>query len=52
MLQTGNTSLGVTLLAVLVERAAAALPGWDVEVVEMHHRHEAGCAERHRVVAG
>lgn len=38
VLQTGNTSLGVTLLSVLVERAAAALPGWDVEVVEMHHR--------------
>lgn len=38
VLQTGNTSLGVTLLSVLVERASAALPGWDVEVVEMHHR--------------
>lgn len=38
VLQTGNTSLGVTLLAVLVEQAAAGLPGWDVEVVEMHHR--------------
>lgn len=38
VLQTGNTSLGVTVLAVLVEQAAARLPGWDVEVVEMHHR--------------
>lgn len=38
VLQTGNTSLGVTLLAVLVEQAAAKLAGWDVEVVEMHHR--------------
>lgn len=38
ILQTGNTSLGVTLLAVLVEQAAARLPDWDVEVVEMHHR--------------
>lgn len=38
MLQTGNTSLGVTLLSVLVEQAAARLPDWDVEVVEMHHR--------------
>lgn len=38
ILQTGNTSLGVTLLSVLVERAAAALPDWDVELVEMHHR--------------
>jgi len=34
-----NMSLGVTLLADLVERAARALdPAWDVEIVEMHHR--------------
>ncbi len=39
VLQTGNTSLGVTLLAHLVREAAARLgPDWDVEVVEMHHR--------------
>lgn len=38
VLQTGNTSLGVTMLAVLVEQAAARLPDWDIEVVEMHHR--------------
>ena len=38
VLQTGNTALGVTLLAVLVEQAAAKLPDWDVEIVEMHHR--------------
>lgn len=38
VLQTGNTSLGVTLLAVLIEQAAAKLADWDVEVVEMHHR--------------
>ena len=39
VLQTGNTSLGVTLLAHLVREAAARLgPEWDVEVVEMHHR--------------
>jgi 4-hydroxy-tetrahydrodipicolinate reductase len=38
VLQTGNTSLGVTLLSVLVEQAAARLADWDVEVVEMHHR--------------
>lgn len=42
VLQTGNTSLGVTLLATLVEQAAARLgEGWDVEIVEMHHRHKA-----------
>ena len=41
VLQTGNTSLGVTLLATLVEQAAARLgSAWDVEIVEMHHRHK------------
>ena len=39
MLQTGNTSLGVTMLAALVEQAAARLgDDWDIEIVEMHHR--------------
>jgi 4-hydroxy-tetrahydrodipicolinate reductase len=41
VLQTGNTSLGVTLLARLVREAAEKLgPDWDVEIVEMHHRHK------------
>jgi 4-hydroxy-tetrahydrodipicolinate reductase len=39
VLQTGNTSLGVTLLARLVREAAARLgPDWDIEIVEAHHR--------------
>ena len=39
VLQTGNTSLGVTLLARLVEQAARQLgPDWDIEIVESHHR--------------
>jgi 4-hydroxy-tetrahydrodipicolinate reductase len=39
VLQTGNTSLGVTLLARLVRKAAARLgPDWDIEIAEMHHR--------------
>ncbi|MGB7419840.1 MAG: 4-hydroxy-tetrahydrodipicolinate reductase, partial [Erythrobacter sp.] len=39
VLQTGNTSLGVTLLVHLVREAAARLgPDWDIEVLEMHHR--------------
>ena len=39
ILQTGNTSLGVTMLAKLVREAAGALgDGWDIEIVEMHHR--------------
>jgi 4-hydroxy-tetrahydrodipicolinate reductase len=41
VLQTGNTSLGVTLLAALVAKAAGTLgPDWDIEIVEMHHRHK------------
>lgn len=39
VLQSGNFSLGVTLLAHLVGEAAARLgPDWDIEVLEMHHR--------------
>jgi 4-hydroxy-tetrahydrodipicolinate reductase len=39
VLRASNTSLGVALLAELVERAARVLgDGWDVEVLEMHHR--------------
>ncbi|MGY4398091.1 4-hydroxy-tetrahydrodipicolinate reductase [Sphingomonas sp. UYAg733] len=41
VLQTGNVSLGVTLLAQLVRDAAARLgPDWDIEILEMHHRHK------------
>lgn len=35
-----NFSLGVAVLAELVERAAAALPGWDCDIVESHHVHK------------
>ena len=39
VLQTGNTSLGVTLLAHLVREAAERLgEDWDIEVTETHHR--------------
>lgn len=41
ILQTGNTSLGVNLLAALVREAASRLgEDWDIEIVEMHHRHK------------
>ncbi len=33
-----NFSIGVAVLAHLVARAATLLPGWDAEIVEMHHR--------------
>ena len=38
IVKSGNMSLGVNLLAALVERAAKALPDYDVEILEMHHR--------------
>ncbi len=39
VLQTGNTSLGITLLARLVKEAATRLgDDWDIEIVEAHHR--------------
>ncbi len=41
IVQSGNFSLGVNLLAGLVKKAAAALgPQFDIEIVEMHHRHK------------
>jgi 4-hydroxy-tetrahydrodipicolinate reductase len=42
VLRAANTSLGVALLAELVERAARVLgPDWDVEIAETHHRMKA-----------
>ncbi len=39
VVQSGNYSLGVNLLLALVEKAARTLgAGYDIEVVEMHHR--------------
>ncbi|WP_265516110.1 4-hydroxy-tetrahydrodipicolinate reductase [Nitratireductor luteus] len=42
IVKSGNMSLGVNLLSVLVKQAARALPAadFDIEVVEMHHRHK------------
>lgn len=41
LVQTYNTSLGIALLRGLVEEAARRLgPDWDIEIVEMHHRHK------------
>lgn len=42
VLRAANTSLGIALLADLVERAASVLgPAWDIEILEMHHRMKA-----------
>jgi 4-hydroxy-tetrahydrodipicolinate reductase len=42
IVKSGNMSFGVNLLGVLVRSAARALPAadWDIEVVEMHHKHK------------
>lgn len=42
VLRAANTSLGVAILSDLVERTARMLgPDWDIEILEMHHRHKA-----------
>ena len=35
--RSANMSLGINVLCALVKKAAEALPGYDVEIVEMHH---------------
>ena len=41
IVKSGNMSLGVNLLAALVRKAAAALDeNFDIEILEMHHRHK------------
>jgi len=41
IVKSGNMSLGVNLLAVLVRQAARALDAdFDIEILEMHHRHK------------
>jgi 4-hydroxy-tetrahydrodipicolinate reductase len=53
VLQTGNTSLGVTLLEILVRDAAARLgPEWDIEIVETHHRHKVDAPSGTAVMLG
>lgn len=40
VLWSANFSIGVAVLRALVQRAAAAVPGWDADVVESHHVHK------------
>ncbi|MDX2265348.1 MAG: 4-hydroxy-tetrahydrodipicolinate reductase [Hyphomicrobiales bacterium] len=41
IVKSGNMSLGVNLIAAMVRKAAAALDAdFDIEIVEMHHRHK------------
>ncbi|CAI8188367.1 MAG: 4-hydroxy-tetrahydrodipicolinate reductase [Alphaproteobacteria bacterium] len=41
IVKSGNMSLGVNVLAGLVKQAAAQLgEQWDIEILDMHHRHK------------
>src|SRR3546814_5061621 len=41
VVQAANMSLGVNLLQLVTEQVARALdPDYDIEIVEMHHRHK------------
>jgi 4-hydroxy-tetrahydrodipicolinate reductase len=40
VLYATNMSLGVAMLSKLVEMASRSLEGFDIEIVEMHHRHK------------
>jgi 4-hydroxy-tetrahydrodipicolinate reductase len=40
LVAAGNYSTGVAVLNYLAERASALLPEFDLEIVEMHHRHK------------
>ncbi len=41
IVQAANTALGIAVLRRLVEQAARTLGAdWDIEIVEMHHRHK------------
>ncbi len=41
IVQAGNMSLGVNLLTILTRKVAEALgPEFDIEILEMHHRHK------------
>ena len=52
IVRSGNMSLGVNLLAGLVRRAAAMLGAdYDIEIVEMHHRHKVDAPVGHGAAA-
>lgn len=38
IVKSGSMSMGINLLAAFVRHAARALPDFDIEIVEMHHR--------------
>jgi 4-hydroxy-tetrahydrodipicolinate reductase len=40
VLVSANTSLALNVLAELVRQASSALPGYDIEIFEAHHKHK------------
>src|SRR3982750_4660480 len=53
VLRAANTSLGVTLLAELVARAAEVLgDDWDIEIAETHHRLKADAPSGTALILG
>ena len=53
VLVSANTSLALNVLAELVRRAAAALPGeFDIEIFEAHHRHKVDAPSGTALVLG
>jgi 4-hydroxy-tetrahydrodipicolinate reductase len=53
IVQAANMSLGVNLLLILVEQAARTLgPDFDIEVLEMHHRHKVDAPSGTALVLG
>ena len=40
LLKSANTSLGIAVLRRLVREAAKLLPGFDIEITELHHKHK------------
>jgi 4-hydroxy-tetrahydrodipicolinate reductase len=52
VVKSGNMSLGVTLLAALVAHAARAVPDFDIEILEMHHRMKADAPSGTAILLG
>lgn len=40
LFHSGNMSIGINLLMALVKKAAATLDGFDIEIIEKHHRNK------------
>lgn len=52
ILYSANFSLGIALLADAVQRLAGILPQYDIEIIEMHHRHKADAPSGTAILLG